>query len=131
MATAYEQIFPLANRRVSPAPSDSRSNALTWIAAPWNVAVLGEGVKPLVTVEAGDIVLLVANHISTTVAGGQTPGVEVGDDGLDHRFVTSGTTTGTTYVTPYAYSADNTIDLTVAAGSTSGIGVLFVLVYRP
>lgn len=125
--------FVIAKRIAGPDPSTARNKAYINYEVTYDVAVLGgAGTYPLVTVAAGDVVLSVANLVTTTMAGGQDPGGVIGDDGSTNRFITkftSGSATAT--AVPYAYAAANTIDLVVAADTATGAGRVFVTVFRP
>lgn len=126
-----EAVFVTAQRLAGPHPSTARNNALFTAVVPWDLVALGgNGTFPLITVAAGDVVLMVQNLVTTTVSGGQSPGIVVGDDGVTNRFLTTGVGTAVS-TTPYQYSAANTIDMVAASGTTTGKGILVVQIYRP
>ena len=124
-------ILSLAERFVGPYPSEDRNLALRLESVGWNVATIGHGVEEVIHVHAGDVVLAVWNIITTTVSGGGTAGVRVGDGNSTARYLADATTTSTAALAVFPYAATDTIDLLVGASATAGAGTVHALIYRP
>lgn len=112
--------FVMHTEIVSPSPSSDvarqtlKKQAFTLTAA---------GVTTLIDVAADDVVLGVWLEIGATAPD---QNVEIGDGSDADRFITAGVVSAFSGV-PYRYAAADTIDITAAASTSEGGGILWVL----
>lgn len=93
-------------------------------------SVSSSDVYEVFSIPAGAVIMAISYKVTTQEGGTCT--FNLGDGGSATRFVSGGngnTTTNSAYVTPYYYSAADTIDFALASGTLAAAVIEFCVVY--